>query len=190
MVKEIRESIRQDTGDEFQFAISIAPSVSAEKFAEILSLKDEDLNALNALAAGSYHRIGDTVFVKGESLDLMASVSSAFVTSGTATLECALSKCPLCVAYRMSPISFQLAKRLVKLDHISLVNLVAGRALIKEFIQEFTFAEVGAELASLARDGGYRSSVLEGLHSLDDLVQGDLARRAALTVKAFLEGGA
>ena len=182
---KVREQLRQDYGDKVQFAISVAPSITLEK---VLAIVSEDEGAqLSPLDSDLVVRVGDTSFVRGESLDLMASVSSALVTSGTATLECALTACPLCVTYKMNPLSFQIAKRVIRLPYVSLVNLVADRELIKEFIQEFTLAEVAKELAELALPGEKRSHSLKGLSELHDLVQGDLANRAAQTVLNFID---
>ena len=183
MAREIRECIR-NSKKEIQFAVSIAPSVSYDAFLQLVSESQKD--RLIGLKEGESVRIEDTTYVKGRSLDLMASVSSALVTSGTATLECALVKTPLSVTYRMNKLSFALAKRLVKLDHVSLVNLVAGKAAIKEFIQEFTFEEVGEHLISLASAGETRNQAVAELNSLDRLVVGDLANGAARAIKKFL----
>ncbi|SMF76412.1 lipid-A-disaccharide synthase [Pseudobacteriovorax antillogorgiicola] len=185
MALAIRDEVRSQWPDKFQFAISMAPSLDVSLFNQALSA-DESSDLLSELSLGQSALLGDTSFVRGESLDLMASVNSALVTSGTATLECALTNCPLCVVYRMSPLSYQLAKRLVKLPHISLVNLVAGREIIREFVQEFTYEEVAQELAALASDGDRRETVLGDLTHLHTLVQGDLSRCAALAVQSFM----
>jgi lipid-A-disaccharide synthase len=68
--------------------------------------------------------------------DLLASAELAIVTSGTATLETALLNTPLICAYKTSPISYWIAKRLVKVKYISLVNLILDKAAIPELIQK------------------------------------------------------
>jgi lipid-A-disaccharide synthase len=85
--------------------------------------------------------------------------------SGTTTLEAAIAECPLVVAYRTGRISYALAKRLVKVDHIGLVNVVAGREVAKEFIQDAIVPErVAAALLELFdMTSRQRGMVLAGL---------------------------
>jgi lipid-A-disaccharide synthase len=70
------------------------------------------------------------------SRDLLWHAHAALVKSGTTTLEAALSETPMAIVYRTHPLTYRLAKRLVQVDHIGLVNLVAGERLVPEFIQE------------------------------------------------------
>lgn len=85
---------------------------------------------------------------------LLASATAALVKSGTTTLEAALLRTPAVVAYRMNPLSFILAKRLVKVPHIALPNLVAGRRIVPELVQDQADPETLArELAPLLDTG-------------------------------------
>jgi lipid-A-disaccharide synthase len=74
-------------------------------------------------------------FFVGRSHDVLAAADLVLVTSGTATLETLLFKRPMVIAYRMSPITFSIARRLVKLSYIGLPNLLAGEKIVPEFIQ-------------------------------------------------------
>jgi len=74
-------------------------------------------------------------FVSNETYDLLSVSFAALVTSGTATLETALFKVPQVVCYKGSWLSYQIGKRLVKLDYISLVNLIMNKEVVKELIQ-------------------------------------------------------
>lgn len=167
-------------------AISIAPALAPEVFLPYFS----ELTGHEAkLNTDSDIHCGRVSFIKGRSLALMSQVRSAVVTSGTATLECALVKTPLCIAYRMNKLSYQIAKRIISLENISLVNLVAGKKIVREFIQEFSAIELAEELLALATPGKYRSQVLNNLNELDGQVSGDLARNGAkLIVETFLQG--
>lgn len=73
--------------------------------------------------------------IHGKTYQLLAFSHSALVTSGTATLETALFDVPEVVCYKGSPISYQIAKRLIKVDYISLVNLIMDKEVVKELIQ-------------------------------------------------------
>jgi len=73
--------------------------------------------------------------------------SAAMVTSGTATLEAALFKVPEVVCYKGNELSYQIAKKLVKIKYISLVNLIMDRVVVTELIQkELTVNNIVAEL--------------------------------------------
>ncbi|GKX55324.1 lipid-A-disaccharide synthase [Leminorella grimontii] len=72
----------------------------------------------------------------GQARDAMIASDAALLASGTAALECMLAKCPMVVGYRMKPFTFWLAKRLIKTPYVSLPNLLAGRELVKELLQE------------------------------------------------------
>ncbi|MCB0602621.1 MAG: lipid-A-disaccharide synthase [Saprospiraceae bacterium] len=74
--------------------------------------------------------------ITGRTYDLLASASGAVVTSGTATLETALFGVPLVVVYKGSPVSYQIAKRLIRVKYISLVNLILDKPLVPELIQD------------------------------------------------------
>ncbi|WP_040670669.1 lipid-A-disaccharide synthase [Nitritalea halalkaliphila] len=71
-----------------------------------------------------------------QTYDILHHASAAVVTSGTATLEVALFRVPQVVVYRTSPLSYAIAKRLIRVPYISLVNLISGEETVKELIQE------------------------------------------------------
>src|SRR5690606_24435253 len=73
--------------------------------------------------------------IHGETYDLLSIATAALVTSGTATLETALFEVPEVVCYKGSSISYHIAKRLIKVDYISLVNLILQKEAVKELIQ-------------------------------------------------------
>lgn len=88
----------------------------------------------------------------------------ALCKSGTTTLEAAIAGCPMAVAYKVGKISYALARRLVKIQHIGLVNIVAGREIAPEFVQDAIRPRAMAqELQSLLTEGGKRRAALAGL---------------------------
>ncbi len=103
--------------------------------------------------------------VHSASLSVLRAADAALCKSGTTTLEAAIAECPLVVAYRTGRISFALAKRLVKVTHIGLVNVVAGREVAREFIQDDVVpGKMADALAPLLRkDNPQRLEVLGGL---------------------------
>jgi lipid-A-disaccharide synthase len=74
-------------------------------------------------------------FVSGKTYDLLGLSYAALVTSGTATLETAMFKVPQVVCYKANWLSYQIAKRIITLDYISLVNLIMKKEVVKELIQ-------------------------------------------------------
>jgi lipid-A-disaccharide synthase len=103
--------------------------------------------------------------VHSASLSVLKAADAALCKSGTTTLEAAIADCPLIVAYRTGRISYALAKRLVKVPQIGLVNVVAGREVAREFIQNDVVPEKMADalVELLASESPQRREVLKGL---------------------------
>jgi lipid-A-disaccharide synthase len=105
--------------------------------------------------------------VTGQTYALLSHAAAALVTSGTATLETALIGTPQVVCYRGSPISYMIARRLVHIDYISLVNLICGRPVVPELIQDqLTPANLGSVLDSILKPGPGRENILSGYDEL------------------------
>jgi lipid-A-disaccharide synthase len=89
-------------------------------------------------------------FVEGDTYSALAAADLAIVSSGTATVETALLGTPMIVVYRLSPLTARLAKPLVRTEFFSMANLIAGRAVVPELIQDdFTPARVAEEAGKL-----------------------------------------
>ena len=106
--------------DDYQFAIAGAPAQHADLYYTILQ---------------KYPSLPPIPLIPNETYDLLRESHAALVTSGTATLEAALFGVPQIVCYKSSGISYAIAKRLVKIKYISLVNLLLDRELVTELIQ-------------------------------------------------------
>jgi len=88
--------------------------------------------------------------IRSASFTVLRAADAAFCKSGTTTLEAAVAGCPLVVAYRMNPVNYAIAKWFVKVANIGLVNLIAERRLVPEFVQdELQTAAVADALAPL-----------------------------------------
>jgi lipid-A-disaccharide synthase len=103
--------------------------------------------------------------VRSASFTVLRAADAAMCKSGTTTLEAAVALCPLVVAYRTSRVTYAAAKRLVRIPHIGLVNVVAGREVAPEFVQNdlqpARVADVLAEL--LDRTSPRRAAMVEEL---------------------------
>jgi lipid-A-disaccharide synthase len=99
--------------------------------------------------------------------DLLVHARAALTKSGTSTLECALSLTPMVIAYRMHPLTYRIAQRVVDVEHIGLVNLIAGTRIAPELIQDAaTPQSLATALLPLLRDGPQRAAVLRSLQDV------------------------
>ena len=100
--------------------------------------------------------------ISGETYQLLAHAQAAVVTSGTATLETALFMVPEVVCYKGGEISYWLARRLIKVRFISLVNLILDRMVVKELIQsEMNESRIRENLDAILYEGNNRTSMLQ-----------------------------
>ncbi len=114
--------------------------------------------------------------------NLVAASDIALVTSGTATLECALLECPMVIVYRLSPATFALGRLLVRgVQHVGMPNIVAGRTVVPELLQgEATGPRIAAEAQAILADPARRARIVEGLREVRrELGRGGAADRAA-----------
>jgi len=111
-------------------------------------------------------------FISNKTYDLLSIAHAALVTSGTATLETALFKVPEVVCYKGNWISYQIAKRVVTLKYISLVNLILDKEIVKELIQEnFNTKNIRAELQKILTPE-YRLNLLKQYDLLEEKLGG------------------
>jgi lipid-A-disaccharide synthase len=109
--------------------------------------------------------------IHGATYDILSLATAALVTSGTATLETALFRVPQVVCYKGSPISYAIAKQLVKIDFISLVNLILDREAVKELIQsECNEQNIQHELELILPEGKKRAKILADYDKLIELL--------------------
>ncbi len=123
----------------------------------------------------------DITIGRSDTKELLKIADLALIASGTATLEAAIMETPMVIAYKVSPLSSILARFLIKVSNIGLVNLVAGKAIVPELIQDkvtaFRLAEEG--LAILKNDG-LRTDMKKGLRLVkEQLGQGGASKKAA-----------
>jgi lipid-A-disaccharide synthase len=118
--------------------------------------------------------------------DTLKACDAAMATSGTVTLELALMRIPMVVVYRLSRLSFEVAKRMVKVPHISLVNLVAGKKVVTELIQDEAVPEkIALEAERLLRDSNARTRMIRDFETVSRLLgeRGASARTAAIALE-------
>ncbi len=129
-----------DDFPDYQFVIAGAPSQDASFYTPFIKKQGVNL-------------------VMNQTYDLLSLSNAALVTSGTATLETALFKIPEVVCYKGSYISYQIAKRVISLDYISLVNLIMDKPVVTELIQgDFNTKKLKEELTEIIDD--YKRAVM------------------------------
>jgi lipid-A-disaccharide synthase len=128
-------------------------------------------------------------FLKGDAYGVLTRCAYAWVCSGTATLEAALLGAPMGVVYLMPPVTFQIAKRIVKLPYVSLVNLAAEKLIAPEFLQHLATPEALAQhaLRTLKNENGIASSQQKDYETLRRRFPPNSARFAASRFLAALE---
>ena len=116
----------------------------------------------------------------GQARDAMTAADATLLASGTAALECMLTKCPMVVGYRMKPFTFWLAKRLVKTPYVSLPNLLAGKEIVKELLQEECQPQqLADQLLPLLEGGKQVDALKETFLQLHQLIRCDADQQAA-----------
>ena len=139
-----------------------------------------DPERLRALAAGAQVEL-----VTSDRHRALAACGAALVASGTATLECALLGVPRVVGYRLHAASYLMARWLVRVPHVALVNLVAGAGVVPELVQDaFTPEALAREAGALLRGAGeqQRAGLAEVRRRLGEVGASDRAARAVLAV--------
>ncbi len=140
-------------------------------------------------------RIGScpVTVIEGESWDAMAHASVALAASGTVTVEAALLDTPMVTFYKVTPASWVLGKMLVNVPYYSMVNLIAGYAVVPELMQgQMTGASIAREASRLLTDDGARTEMQAGLAAVRQKLsgKGDAPSRAAAIIQEILEGQA
>ncbi len=128
--------------------------------------------------------------VSNETYALLQHSTAALVTSGTATLETALFGVPEVVCYKGNAISYQIAKRLINIKYISLVNLIMDKEVVKELIQhEMNTKKVIEELKKILPGSPHRERILTDYNKLKGLLRagGDASAKAAEIIYTCLQ---
>jgi lipid-A-disaccharide synthase len=150
-------------GNGFEYVTPVASTLEKDWVQEQIELCAKDVNVKltdDARACLLHSRVG-------------------VVASGTATVEAALIGTPFVMVYRLAGLTWTLGRHLVKLPHYGMVNLVAGREVVPELIQDgFTPQSVEREVRALLEDGPVRQRMTQALAEVRETLRGDLAAPA------------
>jgi len=174
-VKEIESTLPTmirlaEERSEYQFVVAGAPSIDPEIYA-------------------GYVKATGLKIVFGETYALLASATAGVINSGTATLEAALFELPQVVLYKTSKLAYAIAKRLIKVNFISLVNLIYGKGLVEEIIQKDLLEQTRAGLNRILDDRTYREGMQQGYRELiGRLGEPGVTRRISQRMVFLLKG--
>jgi len=142
----------------FEFVIPLAPTLNARQRAEVRQLVDA-------------HGAGLSIRLVDDARAALHHARASIVASGTATVEAALAGNPFVVVYRVSALTYAIAKRVVTVPHVAMVNLIAGKSVVPELIQsDFTAENIVQELAPLLPEGPPRQMMMEELAHIHGLL--------------------
>lgn len=152
-----------DDFPEYQFVVAGAPSQDQSFYNSIIGNKN-------------------AILIQNQTYKILDVAYAALVTSGTATLETALFKVPEVVCYKGSEISYQIAKRIITLKYISLVNLIMDEEVVTELIQnEFNTRRLKQELSKIL-DSNYREKMFNKYNILEQKLGGKGASEKTATL--------
>ena len=161
-------SRRQEIDNIFPAMLSAAKAVARERNMQVA------IGVAPTLDEGYFrtmHGSGTVPLVKGATYDLMHHAAFAMVTSGTATLETAMFSTPMVVVYKTSWMTYLIGRLLVQVKNIGLVNIVAGRTIVPEFIQHRATAKNLAEsMMDLFEEEGRLATMREELGKVRELL--------------------
>ena len=166
--------------------------------AELMLKQDPDLNFvlpvainldLQAIQQQCEHVDIDITFTQDNLYDVINSCDAIVSCSGTVTLEIGLLNVPMCVVYKLSWLSYQILSRIITIDQISLVNIIAREQVVVELLQDAASAKsISQELFKLIDDTQYRQQVLQGLQKVkNNMGQGEGSKRMAELVLSFIQ---
>ena len=165
----------------YDFLIPLAPTLDAAQRAKVRRIVDEHGSSLSIRLIsdrGAEGAVSPTA--GGDARATLFHARASVVASGTATVEAALIGNPFVVVYRVSPVTYAIARRMVKVPHVAMANLIAGKRVVPELIQhDFTAVKIVQHLSPLLPDGPARESMRMELGVIREALRAPAANRPA-----------
>ncbi|HYF68842.1 MAG TPA: lipid-A-disaccharide synthase [Ohtaekwangia sp.] len=148
------------------------------------------VNNLDTQLYQPLRELSNVTFVTEDAYNLLQNSAAAIVTSGTATLETALFRVPQIVVYKTSAVTYRIVKMIIRVPFISLVNLIAGREVVRELIQnDLTVENVAEELEAILT-GPKREAVMQGYDEIIQILDtGSASDNAGRLMVGYLKNG-
>jgi lipid-A-disaccharide synthase len=157
-------------GAEYEFLLPVAPTLDWEFIRSVVPSEN-------------------SVHLVREALPALAHSRAGIIASGTATVEAAMMELPFVMVYRVTPLTYLLGRSTVKVPHFAMVNLIAGEAIVPEFVQEdFSAERAVVEIKKILSDGLPREKMVRDLQQVKQMLAGESgsrqhpAERAALAI--------
>jgi lipid-A-disaccharide synthase len=171
-------------GTDYEFLLPVAPTLDSDFISDILRSHNSKTSQNGAPAEALIHLVPDA-------LPALAHSRAGIIASGTATVEAAMMEMPFVMVYRVTPLTYLLGRWTVKVPHFAMVNLIAGKEVVSEFVQDqFTAENVASRLKLVIRDGTARQEMMDGLRkvklSLLGSNEGSAPDRAGKSICDFL----
>jgi lipid-A-disaccharide synthase len=150
-----------------EFVVPLAPTLDAKQRAAVALLVKQ-------------HSAGLSVCLVEDARAALLHARASVIASGTATVEAALIGNPFVVVYRVSPVTYAIARRVVKVPHVAMANLIARKRVVPELIQhDFTAGNIVQQLARLLPDGPVRESMKMELGAIQTALRAPAAAHGA-----------
>ncbi len=168
VIRQFKEEFR-----DYQFCVPLAPNTDEGKYSHSLeTLKQEG-----------------AIIKKGESIKVLAASDMAVIASGTATLQAAFLDVPMVVIYKLSSSTYLLGRLLVNIEHISLVNILSGRAVVPELLQQKASPEgIIREMKKILGNEPYREDMVRCFRLIREPFSGKNASRRVAEIVGEMAG--
>ena len=162
------ETLQKNSPEKLVFFIPRASTIGAEEF--------------DTAGLGRCQQHLDIRIIEEDRYNMMAACDAVVTASGTVTLELAILEVPMVVVYKLAPLTYQLGKRLVKVDFFSLVNLIAGYEAVPELLQhEVTAERIATELSAMTRVPARKQTMKKALKEVrEKLGESGASEKAAI----------
>jgi lipid-A-disaccharide synthase len=159
--------------EEFEFLLPVAPTLDLTLLREFMD-SHPSKNAKGGAASDGMMARESQIHLVPDALPALAHSRAGIIASGTATVEAAIMETPFVMVYRVTPLTYFLGRSTVKVPHFAMVNLIAGREVVPELVQQdFTAERVAAEVNRIVPDGKDRETMLAGLREVRELLRGN-----------------
>jgi lipid-A-disaccharide synthase len=157
--------LQRETGRDYEFPLPLAATLTAPQRDHIRALLGE---------AVGREAVAPRIVAVDDARAVLHHARASIVASGTATVEAALIGNPFLVVYRISPLSYAVAKRVVDVPHVAMVNLIAGKRIVPELIQgDFTADRVVSLLRTLLESNEAREQMQSQLRRVGEMLRGE-----------------